>query len=60
MNRTISNDLLLIAYHIRQNISWREGGSFTKEDKNGNWVFDKRTADRAEKALYRIAKALSN
>jgi hypothetical protein len=44
----------VIRYHITQVIAWEEGGSFIKENKKGEMVFDKVEARRAKKALEKL------
>ena len=49
----------LLKYHMKQNISWREGGSFLnldKEDKDGDPVFHAKEARQVEKILEKLAK----
>ena len=55
--RTI-DDLLTMIQHSRADISFREGGSFNKEDKNCDWPFDPIDAKKVERAIEWIKKLI--
>ena len=55
--RTV-NDLLAMIYHSRQNIGYGESGSFTVENKKGEWVFDTKSVKQVERAIDFIKKVL--
>ena len=51
-------DLLVLMHHAKRDISFDEGGSYTCEDKKGNWIFDKKEAKQADRAINFIIKLI--
>lgn len=58
MKNLTKKEIEVLAYHIRTNISWKEGGSFTRENKEGDFVFDKKEAKIALRAIEKLEKKI--
>ncbi len=51
LSKTEREALAIIAHHTKVDISYGEGGSFNKEDKNGGYPFDAKDAKKAERGI---------